>query len=77
VLCEFRRLSQKGGAEVLSVRAREVLQYVARAHTYKEIGEELFIAEKTVENHVRNILAKLHLNRKQELIRYALEHGIE
>jgi len=77
VLGEFRRLSQKGGAQVLSDREREVLQYVARGHTYKEIGEELFIAEKTVENHVRNILAKLHLNRKQELIRYALEHGIE
>ena len=46
-------------------------------HTYREIGEQLFIAEKTVENHVRNILGKLHLNRKQELIRYALEHGIE
>ena len=51
--------------------------YVARGHTYREIGEQLFIAEKTVENHVRNILGKLHLNRKQELIRYALEHGIE
>ena len=58
-------------------REREVLQYVARGHTYREIGEQLFIAEKTVENHVRNILAKLHLNRKQELIRYALDHGIE
>ena len=40
-------------------------------------ASELFIAEKTVENHVRNILGKLHLNRKQELIRYALDHGIE
>ena len=54
-----------------------MLQHVARGHTYKEIGERLFIAEKTVENHVRNILGKLHLNRKQELIRYAVEHGIE
>jgi DNA-binding CsgD family transcriptional regulator len=66
-----------GSAQALSDREREVLQYVARGHTYKEIGEQLFIAEKTVENHVRNILGKLHLNRKQELIRYALEHGIE
>jgi DNA-binding CsgD family transcriptional regulator len=66
-----------GGTQALSDREREVLQYVARGHTYREIGEQLFIAEKTVENHVRNILAKLHLNRKQELIRYALDHGIE
>jgi DNA-binding NarL/FixJ family response regulator len=78
VLGEFRRMTKAGGAgQALSEREREVLQYVARGHTYKEIGEQLFIAEKTVENHVRNILGKLHLNRKQELIRYALEHGIE
>jgi len=54
-----------------------VLQLVARGHTYRQIGAELYIAEKTVENHVRNILGKLHLSRKQELIRYALEHGLE
>jgi DNA-binding NarL/FixJ family response regulator len=78
VLGEFRRLS-KGATDArpISDREREVLQLVARGHSYKEIGAELFIAEKTVENHVRNILAKLHLNRRQELVRYALEHGIE
>jgi DNA-binding NarL/FixJ family response regulator len=78
VLGEFRRMAKASGpVEPLSDREREVLQYVARGHTYKEIGAQLFIAEKTVENHVRNILKKLHLNRKQELIRYALDHGIE
>jgi len=78
VLTEFRRVSKaEAPGEALSAREREVLQHVARGHTYKEIGEELFIAEKTVENHVRNILAKLHLNRKNELMRYAIEHGID
>ena len=78
VLGEFRRMSkQSGGLSPLSDREREVLQYVARGHSYREIGEQLFIAEKTVENHVRNILGKLHLSRKQELIRYAVDHGIE
>lgn len=78
VLGEFRRLAKASGpVQPLSDREREVLQYVARGHTYREIGEQLFIAEKTVENHVRNILGKLHLNRKQELVRYALDHGIE
>jgi DNA-binding NarL/FixJ family response regulator len=78
VLGEFRRMSkQSSGREPITEREREVLQLVARGHTYKQIGAELFIAEKTVENHVRNILGKLRLNRKQELIRYALEHGIE
>ena len=78
VLGEFRRMSRtEGSTDPLSPREREVLQYVARGHTYREIGEELFISTKTVENHVRNILGKLHLNRKQELIRYALDHGID
>jgi len=78
VLGEFRRLAKAAGPiQPLSEREREVLQYVARGHSYKEIGEQLYIADKTVENHVRNILGKLHLNRKQELIRYALDHGID
>ena len=78
VLGEFRRLSKQAtGQNPLSDREREVLQLVARGYTYKDIGERLFISAKTVENHVRNILGKLHLSRKQELIRYAVEHGIE
>jgi DNA-binding NarL/FixJ family response regulator len=78
LLGEFRRLATGSGpVQPLSAREREVLQLVARGHTYKEIGEELHIADKTVENHVRNILGKLHLSRRQELVRYALEHGLE
>lgn len=78
VLGEFRRMSKEAtGGQPLSEREREVLQLVARGHSYKDIGAQLYIAEKTVENHVRNILAKLHLNRRQELVRYALEHGID
>ncbi|TVR34245.1 MAG: DNA-binding response regulator [Nitriliruptor sp.] len=78
VLGEFRRLSkQSAGTNPLTDREREVLQHVARGYPYKQIGEQLHISPKTVENHVRNILDKLHLNRKQELIRYAVEHGIE
>jgi DNA-binding NarL/FixJ family response regulator len=77
VLTEFRRLKRSDDTEGLSAREREVLQLVARGLTYKDIGEQLFISPKTVENHTRNILDKLHLTRKQELMRYALERGIE
>ncbi len=55
---------------------REVLNLVARGYTYKQVGKELFIAEKTVENHVRNILGKLHPTRRAELIRWAADHDI-
>ena len=77
VLGEFRRLtdSDKAGAPITE-REREVLQLVARGHTYREAGKELFISERTVETHVRNILGKLHLTRREELARYAADHGI-
>jgi DNA-binding NarL/FixJ family response regulator len=78
VLGEFRRLSRDSSpAAPLSDREREVLQLVARGHKYREISGSLHIAEKTVENHVRNILGKLHLNRREELIRFAVEHGLD
>lgn len=80
VLSEFRRMSKGGSAgddtESLTPREREVLGQVARGHSYAEIGEVLFISPKTVENHVRNILAKLHLSRRHELIRWAVDRGI-
>ncbi len=77
VLGEFRRLSKSGGGtQALSDREREVLQYVARGHTYREIGEQLYIAEKTVENHVRNILGKLHLADRTQAAAYAWRQGI-
>jgi DNA-binding NarL/FixJ family response regulator len=76
VLGEFRRLAKQSGASPLSVREREVLQLVARGHTYGAIGAELYISAKTAENHVRNILGKLQLSRRADLVRYAVEHGI-
>jgi len=78
VLSEFRRMKRSDGPTGgLTDREREVLSHVARGRTYRQIGEELFISAKTVENHTRNILAKLRLTKKDELMRYALEHGIE
>ena len=77
LLGEFRRVARKEtGRNPLSEREREVLQQVARGCTYKQVGAQLFISEKTVENHVRNILGKLHLSRRAELIRWAADHGI-
>ena len=77
LLGEFRRVARMSdGGHPLSEREREVLGLVGRGYTYRQVGAELYISEKTVENHVRNILAKLHLSRREELIRWAAEHGI-
>jgi DNA-binding NarL/FixJ family response regulator len=76
VLGEFRRLAKSAGSNPLTEREREVLTYVARGASYGEIGAALAISPKTAENHVRNILGKLHLSRRADLVRYAVEHGI-
>ncbi len=77
VLGEFRRLAKAADADPLTDRERQVLQLVARGHTYKELGVELGIAAKTAENHVRNILGKLQLSRRSDLVRYAVQHGLD
>lgn len=77
VLGEFRRLAKAADADPLTEREREVLQFVARGKTYKEIGVALEISPRTAENHVRNILGKLHLSRRSDLVRYAVEHGLD
>jgi DNA-binding NarL/FixJ family response regulator len=77
VLGEFRRLSKAANSNPLTERERSVLQHVARGKTYKELGIELSISPKTAENHVRNILGKLHLSRRSDLVRYAVEHGLD
>ncbi len=77
VLGEFRRLARHAGSNPLTEREREVLQLVARGQTYGEIGRGLGISPKTAENHVRNILGKLQLSRRADLVRYAVEHGLD
>jgi DNA-binding NarL/FixJ family response regulator len=78
VLAEFRRLGQQShSAQSLTDREREVLVGIAKGRTYRQIGESLFISPKTVENHTRRILHKLHLTRRDELARYAIKHGLD
>lgn len=61
---------------VLSVREKEVLRYLALGYTQREIGGTLFISEKTVETYKSRLLAKLGLEKRSELVRYAFEERI-
>lgn len=58
----------------LSGREQEVLQLIALGHTNKEIANKLFISIKTVETHIARIKDKLDLNRRSELVRYAMRN---
>jgi DNA-binding NarL/FixJ family response regulator len=64
-----------GPEEPLSPREQEVLKLISEAHTNKEIAQTLHLAEKTVESHRANILRKLGMRDRVELVRYAIRRG--
>ena len=74
----LQELSHEERPEVasLSEREREVLRRLALGHTNREIAEELMVSSETVKTHVGNILAKLHLVHRTQVVVYALKHGL-
>ena len=60
----------------LTDRELQVLRLVAKGLNNKDIGDELFISENTVKNHVRNILEKLHLHSRMEAVVYAVREKL-
>ena len=60
----------------LTPRETAIVKLIAEAHSSKEIAELLVISPKTVERHRANILAKLGLNDRVELTRYAIRRGL-
>jgi DNA-binding NarL/FixJ family response regulator len=62
--------------EKLTPREREVVKLIAEAYTNKEIAAILNLAEKTVESHRANVLAKLGMRDRVELVRYAIRRGL-
>ena len=84
VLGEYRRLSDTPAAASsgpdaprLTERETEVLRLVAKGLSYKQIAERLFLSHRTVQNHVQNTLGKLQLHNRVELVRYAIEQGLD
>jgi len=60
----------------LTNREREILQLIAEGFTSKQIGEMLYISDKTVENHRANIMGKLDIHDTAGLVRYAVKIGL-
>jgi DNA-binding NarL/FixJ family response regulator len=61
----------------LTDRETEILRLIAKGLTYPQIATRLALSTRTVQNHVRNTLTKLQLHNKAELVRYALENGVD
>jgi DNA-binding NarL/FixJ family response regulator len=81
VLGEYRRLAATPAsgpaAPQLTERETEVLRLVAKGMSYKQIAERLVLSHRTVQNHVQNTLGKLQLHNRVELVRYAIEQGLD
>jgi DNA-binding NarL/FixJ family response regulator len=60
----------------LTDRELEILKLVTRGHLNREIAVELFIAENTVRNHIRNILDKLQMHSRMEAAMYAVRQRL-
>jgi two-component system, NarL family, response regulator DegU len=86
---EYRRLSEDENGQdkyispveirrplhLLTRRECEVLQLLADGKSNRGIGEALFISEKTVKNHVSNILQKMNVNDRTQAVVVAIKNG--
>jgi DNA-binding NarL/FixJ family response regulator len=79
VLGEFRRLAVSPDPDTprLTDREAEILRMVGTGLSYKQIAERLVLSHRTVQNHVQNTLSKLQLHNRVDLVRYAIEHGLD
>jgi two-component system response regulator DevR len=71
VLERLRQPPQPDELAGLTNQERRVLDRIAEGMTNRQIGEQLFLAEKTVKNYVSNLLAKLGMSRRAEAAAYA------
>lgn len=62
-------------AQQLSERELKILDLIAEGHTNREIGEQMFLSEKTVKHHVSDILGKLGINRRVEAAAFSIRRA--
>ena len=75
---QLAKLFEHKGEEnksILTVREQEIVRYTVLGYTNIQIAKDLFISSKTVENHKANIMQKLKLKNKAELIQYGLRNN--
>jgi DNA-binding NarL/FixJ family response regulator len=72
----IRDFLERGEQPELTPREQEIVKLIAEAHTNREIAEILHLSEKTVESHRANVLQKLGMRDRVELVRYAIRNGL-
>ncbi|OGO68976.1 MAG: hypothetical protein A2Z49_06320 [Chloroflexi bacterium RBG_19FT_COMBO_56_12] len=69
--------SQRDVLETLTSRELEVMRYIVRGYTNRQIAESLFISVRTVEGHRANLFGKLGLKNRVELVEFAEKYGLK
>ncbi|MFA5787758.1 MAG: response regulator transcription factor [Actinomycetota bacterium] len=75
-LSRVERGEEVGSFDTLSDREREILKLIAEGRTNKEIAELLYLSVKTVQAHRANLMRKLGMHDRTELVKYAIRKGI-
>jgi two-component system response regulator NreC len=70
------RTSRASRISDLTPRETEVLSLIALGYTNRQVAERLQISTRTVESHRANLMAKLGLRSRAQLVRYAVDHGL-
>jgi DNA-binding NarL/FixJ family response regulator len=73
---EWLEHEEEAPRDPLTPREQDVVKLIAEAYTNKQIGGILNVSEKTVESHRANVLAKLGMRDRVELVRYAIRRGL-
>ncbi|ARW46314.1 Oxygen regulatory protein NreC (plasmid) [Bacillus licheniformis] len=74
IIDQWLNSEPKKPTSVLTVREKEILRFIVLGYANKEIADKLSISVKTVENHKTNMMQKLDLDSKHELIQYAIKN---
>ena len=77
ILHEMTRKEASNPFDQLTAREREILELVAQGRTNREIGEQLYLAEKTVKHYMTNVLQKLHVRSRVEAALLAQRRELE
>ncbi|WP_163971897.1 response regulator [Oceanobacillus halotolerans] len=78
MLDDYVRTSRnaEGQKNRLTAREEEVLSYIAKGYTNREIAEKLYVSVKTIEAHRAHVMDKLNLRNRPALVQYAMENGL-
>ena len=68
ILFDEKRFQENCAEFNLTIREREIIHYLAKGFTYKEIAEQLFISDRTVAKHISNIYSKTGVSQKADLL---------